>query len=315
MPTKVSIRQKQFRFKEMRKNMQSKLHIEQYKNEIRQEIANYRNKKESKISDKKCKEKTHLAIISEKEQWQWRHNGSNKWRFYENKWTGLRSPPNNGDHPGFNWMTFFCLNKKKRNGRYIHFPNHLMNIINSFLNWIPAGCWNSKSGCSVCGTILIDDNFLLRTVCSEQCNEIVLRKVILTDFDNFKEIVEQFKVLIDYSTSICSFDEDDIGWNCLTALYDPIFYQGWERIYYRWANSEDQKELCRRLDLADKWGYSSVSSESSCCSCSYDMYCCRCYDETFEKMFDDLSLLEYSMYDGDIPYRDHWSEDLIYVFH
>lgn len=87
---------------------------------------------------------------------------------YENKLTGLiESPDITGFDVCYNWTTYYCIRYKSK-----YFPVEIMNIINVFLNWTPAGLWYNKYDvCSVCGmyTPIINSDYFM--ICSLYCEE------------------------------------------------------------------------------------------------------------------------------------------------
>lgn len=77
--------------------------------------------------------------------------------------TGFVVRPKSGI--GFNWMLLFCMKRKRR-----QFPIEVLEHVNAFLNWIPAGCWNKKNKCcSVCGSMFVFDSMFMSYVCSYDC--------------------------------------------------------------------------------------------------------------------------------------------------
>lgn len=136
-------------------------------------------------------------------------------------WTGLRTQPDN-DIEGRNWMTFFCL---KRLNKYFS-GIKVMKLINEYLNWVPAGCWNHPKtltiGCTECGILFIDHDRLGTQVCSWQCYERYLRGIIEKDFDLFIANAKNVENDLDKYNNIESIEFEV---NCYAPCFDNIFYE------------------------------------------------------------------------------------------
>jgi hypothetical protein len=179
-----------------------------------------------------------------------------------NAWTGLRFPPEDNVE-GRNWTFYYCSMRFHEK-----FPKNVVStIVNEFLNWIPAGCWNKPGkGCTECGISVTDKSFLGVKVCSHQCYELTLRKVIIDDYKFFAHSV--LKVIHDPLFNYCEengFDEEDIAYRedrIRRTIHLSNYHSGFNRIYYadtserfRWFNNTPRMDrFYKLLDEADRTG-------------------------------------------------------------
>lgn len=109
----------------------------------------------------------------------------------KNYWTGLRMPCST--YVGRNWTTFSCLLIITNNKVPL---DCIMYLINEFLNWMPAGCWNSYyNSCSVCKCGVWNRAIIcvLDSYCSYECIEKEQRASIINEWYNFIDLLDSIK--------------------------------------------------------------------------------------------------------------------------
>ena len=88
-----------------------------------------------------------------------------------------------------NYVVYLCL-KQKRN----FFPIDIMEIINSFLHWLPARLWEkNKSKCIECNIICLDS----KQYCSWNCYEKQCRLSIINQYIQFANNIEYIDKVFD----------------------------------------------------------------------------------------------------------------------
>lgn len=131
-----------------------------------------------------------------------------------NYWTGLRLT---NKKLGTNWTTYYCLLYKYRNKGI---PlDCIMYLLNEFLNWIPAGCWNMYIDCCPvckCGTWGGDLIKVPLGHCSYECMEKDTRNIILQDQEKIVNIMNAFKYNPEDSI-------EDLS-TLLSEFYDANYY-------------------------------------------------------------------------------------------
>lgn len=152
-------------------------------------------------------------------------------------YTNLRCCPSDNIE-GRNWMTFICLSKK-----YNGFPGDAMTIINQFLNWIPAGCWNNVvvNYCRECGIgfVLNSIGYYMRRFCSFRCYEFKCRRSIIEDYDISIElfILPRLK----NTTDGIDMDFDD-------EYYENDDFEDNIYTYRMWLSECFKPEICHELE-------------------------------------------------------------------
>lgn len=106
----------------------------------------------------------------------------------QNYWTGLRVPTDN-----VNWMVYYCLIRKMN---YTTPMDCIMYLINEYLNWMPALCWNLTefNSCATCrcGHWCGDLSTIPVGYCSFQCLEIKRRNDIISESTYFIHVMDLF---------------------------------------------------------------------------------------------------------------------------
>lgn len=88
-------------------------------------------------------------------------------------WTGQRTRLDNIE--GRNWATFICFRQKNV------IPSVAIELINQFLNWLPAGCWkNGKTNCMICSAPFCAMSDYVN-LCSWECIERKKRNDIMME--------------------------------------------------------------------------------------------------------------------------------------
>lgn len=281
--------------------------IDEIKQLINEFSENKRKRKEAKNLKKIEAEKLRIWKIQTKDEL------SNRKR--ENTWNGLRIRPNNSVE-GRNWTTYICLKKKRSK-----FPDDLMSLINQFLNWVPAGCWNPcmsdsdhnrvtsiclkkkrknfpmdlmklinqflwkkkvpKIGCTGCGIKFLDSTFIGVKVCSNRCYEITLRQAIVSDYETCVHSIPMIHPLKDYTD--VEFETRRMG---IRLQYNHIFYESFDSIldWHIWWNTPS--EYYSTLDYYDKWGIRSYSGSDSDSDSDFGDY--QFYDHIINHEIDSL---------------------------
>jgi hypothetical protein len=120
----------------------------------------------------------------------------------------------------FNWTTYICLSYKNK-----QFSKDIMNIINEYLNWIPAGCWSKKYYKSfwnndsiykwlnhkcICGIKIINYSYFIddnEYTCSIRCHEELTRHFIYEDYERYSNYCKQLKNELSNNNSKIEIDE------------------------------------------------------------------------------------------------------------
>lgn len=106
----------------------------------------------------------------------------------KNYWTGARCSIN--EPVGRNWTTYYCFIRLTNNKCPLEC---IMLLINEYLNWIPAGCWNHGIEiCILCGCGSWCNDIYTLPYCSYECKEQYERNRIVNEQSEILNLMDLF---------------------------------------------------------------------------------------------------------------------------